>query len=368
MKSNTTKRKIYIFGAHSRGRTLAKYLEVIEPETKLLGYLYSNEEANPLNIDGVEVFDLSDERVLTDFQYDSEVYIATRGIYHAEILTKLNAIGISNIIPVTPQLDNVLRNRFFEIHFSLEGKKFEKINDFIPEGKDEPVSSSIFVAKTANDNILLDAPTLEKCEKIVQAGAVLSDQKLEEATHFDDIGDNISDKNKQFCELTALYWIWKNSKDDIVGLEHWRRRFLLPDNWTNIFASNDIDVILPTPLCVMPSLEDNFKERHVPEVWDTTMELLKEEHPEDYEDAVSFFKECSIYSPCNMLIAKREVLDEYCEWLFPILLKLSEKIGTLEDKYQNRYPGFVAERLENYFFHKNEDRFRIVYADKSFLS
>ena len=69
-----------------------------------------------------------------------------------------------------------------------------------------------------------------------------------------------------------------------------------------------------------------------------------------------------------MIIAKREVLMEYCEWLFPVLLELNDKLGILDDKYQNRYPGFLSERLLNFFFEKNRDRFRIVYADKSFLS
>jgi len=44
----------------------------------------------------------------------------------------------------------------------------------------------------------------------------------------DDIGDNIADKNDNYCELTGLYWAWKNcqeTEEEITGIVHYRRYF-----------------------------------------------------------------------------------------------------------------------------------------------
>ncbi len=180
--------------------------------------------------------------------------------------------------------------------------------------------------------------------------------------------DNISCKNKQFCELTALYWIWKNVIDDIVGLVHYRRHFILPDNWVNIMCENEIDVILPVPLYVHPNLEDNYKGRHIAPNWENMLTYFKDNRPDEYDEVRNFFKSTSLYSPCNMIIAKKQVYDDMCSWLFPILFYVADKGGVVEDNYQNRYPGFISERLITYFFEKNRDKYKVVYADKNFLS
>ncbi len=97
------------------------------------------------------------------------------------------------------------------------------------------------------------------------------------------------------------------------------------------------------------------------------MEVLSEMCPEYVYEAKQLFEKSGCYCPCNMLIARKEIFDEMCSWLFPILFTIKERCGIIDDKYQNRYPGFLAERLITLFFHFNESRYNIVYADKAFL-
>ncbi len=359
----------YIFGAHPRAYTLYQYLKTLEPERNILGFFFNNDEKNPEEIEGVKVRFLDDS--LKDIDFSAEVFIATRGIFHKQIIDELKRIGFEHISSVTPEMDMDLRNRYVKDYYKSQGREFKKITDFEDnkfEGESNKYTSKIYIAKTVFDSPFQNPVDLKDYESIIQAGSALSDKKLSDADFFDDDGDNISNRNSQFCELTAFYWLWKHAKDDIIGLEHWRRRFILPADWDLIMKERDIDVMLPVPLCVMPSLVDNYKSRHDSIVWEKGLEVIKKHHPDDYDDAIRFFKESNLYSPCNMIIAQRDVLLEYCEWLFPVLLELNDSIGIVEDKYQNRYPGFISERLLNYFFEKNRERFNIVYADKSFLS
>lgn len=228
-------------------------------------------------------------------------------------------------------------------------------------------TARIYVANSVHDKPLQSKYQLLREEEILQVGAALTNERLIPGVLTDCEGDNISVKNKQYCELTGLYWIWKNAQEDYIGLVHYRRHFLLPDNWLCRAVANDVDVILPVPLYVAPSLEGNYMERHIASDWEYLMQYFREEYPSEYRNAKSFFAG-NLYSPCNMLIARKEVLDKLCEWLFPILDAVAEHGGEKEDPYMNRYPGFISERLITYFFEKDKNKYNIVYANKNFLN
>lgn len=348
------KQNVYIVGAHSRAQTLGTYLTKLYPDMKIAAYLYDNEEPNRREIDGIPVLHFNEAVPL---QKEWPVYLGTRGIYHRRLTEKLCNMGMKQIIPVTPELDRELRNRFLEIYFSERGREYPKL-----DVRNNP--ACIYVVRSVFDKPLQGEYRQSGFRKEIQVGAALTDRRICSLT--DDVGDQISDRNRQFCELTALYWIWKNAPQEIVGLEHYRRHFLLGEQWLSDMRDREIDVILPTPLYVAPSVAGNYRERHVASDWDFMMDYMKRVYPDDYAQALAFF-ETGLYSPCNMFIMRKKVLDDLCAWLFPILFICAEHGGEREDAYQNRYPGFLSERLMTFFFEKNREKYRTVYADKNFL-
>ena len=362
-------KKIYIAGAHSRGQTVAFYLSYLNKEVEIEAYLVDNEEENPESIEGVPVVKITSD---TDLNKDYPVYIGTRGVSHAHFVELFQEKGMKEIYPVTVELDLQLRNSFLEKYFQSLGRNYEKISDEAylcrkKMTKDSCTDVCVYVANSAFDKSLEKEYVLAPYERVIQVGAALTEKRISENVLTDDTGENISLRNKQFCELTALYWLWKNATEDVVGLVHYRRHFILPDDWEMRMEEAGIDVILPLPLYVTPSVEENYKKRHDPSDWEFMIQYLKERYPEDYEDAKKVFSG-NLYSPCNMFIMKKSVLNELCQWMFPILEEVALHGGQKENAYFNRYPGFISERLITYFFEKHSSSLKVVYADKNFLS
>lgn len=357
--------KIYIAGAHSRAQTVAHYLTYLDNTTEIIAYLYDNDEDNPTEVNGIPVIKISGDTLLDT---SCRVFLGVRGVNMEHLSNTLTQCGMKDIVPVDAKLDMKLRNEYLEKYYDEQGIDSLRMDMLRSDGSvSHDISGRIFVANSVFDGKLSDVYEMINEESILQVGSTLTDNRIEGCEFFDNNGDNISGLNKQFCELTGLYWVWKNATEDYVGLVHYRRHFLLPKDWISVCASNDVDVILPVPLYVGSSVEENYRMRHVSEDWDFVMDFIQKNHEEEYEDVVTFF-EGSLYCPCNMMIAKKEVLDELCSWMFPIVFALYEHVGVHEDSYQNRYPGFVSERLITYFFESRRDKYNLVYCNKNFLN
>ncbi len=162
----------------------------------------------------------------------------------------------------------------------------------------------------------------------------------------DDDGDNISVRNATFCELTGLYWAWKNLPDeDAIGLLHYRRHFRA--------TPEEIAAALEKVPCVLPKRRNYFIETtysqyvhaHHAEDLDLTRRILEERHP-GFVAAFDAVMKSTRGHRFNMMVMKRPLFDDYCAWLFDVLFELERRldISSYSD-YDKRVFGFVAERL-----------------------
>lgn len=118
--------KVYIFGAQSRAKTIRGYLQYLYPETEIVSFLVDDMEGNQTVVDKIPVQMLS---AVDEMDSSCDVFIATKGIYHAEIRERLERKGIRRIIPVTVEIDNYFRNAYVKKYYGQQHIEFIKITD-----------------------------------------------------------------------------------------------------------------------------------------------------------------------------------------------------------------------------------------------
>lgn len=174
----------------------------------------------------------------------------------------------------------------------------------------------------------------------------------------DNTGDNISDLNPSFCELTGLYWAWKNLDADYIGLAHYRRHFAKTNgknSWNNILTYEDlkpylgrIKVFVPKKRWyVIETLYSHYEHTHYAVQLDTTRNIIQEKYP-DYLDSYDRVIRHRYGYMFNMMIMEKQLLDGYCTWLFDILFDLKKQINMAElSSYQGRFYGRISEIIFN---------------------
>lgn len=184
----------------------------------------------------------------------------------------------------------------------------------------------------------------------------------------DDTGENISQLNPYFAELTGEYWAWKNSNARIIGFTHYRRWFvrnLKFDKLTKEDILEDLksyDIIMPQKTIVKKSLKETVitglkKSPNYGAQWEDYIKLgniLKESFPEYYDTYINIMNGKTCYSN-NIFICKYELADKYFTWLFEVLDKLKNEINFSEYSEDNkRVFGFFSETLLTVFVYKHD--------------
>lgn len=189
----------------------------------------------------------------------------------------------------------------------------------------------------------------------------------------DDSGESISEKNYSFCELTALYWIWKNRQEnDIVGLVHYRRFFVkhiwhvidkrIPLDY-RLYSEKyskkilrEYDFVVPQKIKFEMSVRDYYAKYHFEKDLVELRKVIEDISPEYLRsfDEVMSAKEMFAY---NMFISTKKEMDLYCEWVFAVLFELERRIDISSyNDTQKRIFGYISERLFNVYcmFHNKK--------------
>ena len=365
--------QIVIFGAGLVAAEAAVCLTGIPYGLQIHCFLVSDGIENPEKLLGIPVISLREAE--GRIRKDAVVVAAVMGKHLDEISIALQKRGYSQILPMTFESDlwSLIQGNSYREWRLLHGKKYQTIEEelekipFPKQGEDAKAKEqtvSIYTAKCHVDRQLEEDLSRYGWEIPIQAGAALTRERI--CGLRDDQGDNISCKNQQYCELTALYWIWKNDSSDYAGLCHYRRHFELDEKMLKKLARSDIDVLLTIPILNFPNVEAVYRHDHVGRDWDVMMEAIRTMEP-DYMSSAEELQNGNFYYGYNMLIARKRILDDYCAWLFPLLRYCEERCNVRGDTYQRRYIGFLAERLLGIYFLRHEDIYKIVHVRKHFV-
>ena len=218
----------------------------------------------------------------------------------------------------------------------------------------------------------------------IQVGAAISDADLGMQRDDQVNGepcDNISAKNKSYCEITALYWAWKNIKKlypniEYIGLNHYRRYFcfekkfsvyedtvknernlngyrLCKESLQKILSKNKI--IIAKKHFYKFSMFFAYCLFYVSEDYRILKQTIQCDFPEFYKSFIKGMEKSNYYSPYNMFIMKFSDFSEYCEWLFDVFSKIEKKIPFEHyNQQQMRVFGYMSEFLLRVYLDKNE--------------
>lgn len=181
----------------------------------------------------------------------------------------------------------------------------------------------------------------------------------------DSTGDNISIKNPNYCELTGLYWMWKNTKSKYIGLVHYRRYFFKKNIYhtmDKVLTKNDVlnilkeyDAIVPKKIkLIRMTTKNQFAKFHHIKDYDVCRDIIEEKYPK-YLDSFDKVSNRNYFYAFNMCIMNKKQFDKYCEWLFDILFEVEKRVDISNyTPYEKRLFGFLSERLFNVWLEENK--------------
>lgn len=365
--------QIAIFGAKSIALGVYQAIKELYPEYPVCCFLVSSLRNNPSVLAGLPVRGLEEfsRELPQDKKCMIHVLVGTPEDVHLEITGTLKQHGFYHYTCIDSRREAVLMEQYF-----MRKQIFPSIHT-LKSGK-EIAQLQVFMAKFHKDRQLQNEYEIQDWIYPLQVGAGLTMQRIAEYT--DSTGDNISCKNVNYCELTALYWLWRNkltlsrSEDkrselgeEYFGLFHYRRILDITDEDLFRFRENDIDVILPYPTIHGPDISEHHTRYLKEQDWQAMLQALTELRPGYIELFETILNQPYFYN-YNIVIAKRNVLADYCAWLFPVLERTEELSVPKGAERADRYIGYLGENLMTLYFLHNRNKLNIYHTGRLMLT
>ena len=364
--------KLAIYGAQGYALGAYEALKTLYPKRTVSCFVVSAIGNNAPVLGGIPVMELKafSSRLTDTEKENTELLIATPE-------------------NVQPEIEEMLEDYGFKYHRRLDARNWGELMKLfhIKWGRFFPLEAlavgyhkpfvRIYMAKFHKDRPLRNVPVLPDYVFPIQVGAVSADRQI--ADILDNKGENISEKNGNYSELTGLYWVWKNklASDGMgtegmsetkfremrqyYGLGQYRRMFELSHEDLLRLVDNEVDVVLPYPMPYEPNIHAHHERYVRKQDWEALLQALGELQPEYAAQFPIILEQQYLYN-YNVILAKKAVLREYCEWLFPILERIEELSIPRGAKRADRYIGYIAETLETLYFMKNADRLNVAHA------
>lgn len=344
-------KSIIIFGA--KRRALETYDLIKDKGFDIECFMVSERSDNPyvLNEKSVKTF----AEICLECRKNSLVVISQTYEINDEIREILFQEGFKNIIesPIQyiPFWKKNISAYFADGLYVVKGDCFKKAENI------NTLNITIYAVTSHKNTHRQKEIYKSKYIKYIQAGAGLTNIVTCDIT--DNKGDNISEKNAFFCELTAGYWAYKNDHEsDYIGLYHYSRGLEMSDSQIDEIVGAGVDVVLPDPYIYRYAILEMTERVHV----NIMMEAIYNIYPEYVCSTERFFSSKEFF-PGNIVFAKKKIFCEYYKWMLDVI-KECEKI-----KKKRGYPikeriwGYYGEYLTTiYFKHHIKKYERVLYS------
>lgn len=370
---------IYIYSAGNRAKEVLQmcrlgFLQGIQIE----GFIVTGRARggynpdNPAFLDGKRVY-LVEEFMGVDADMaadgasgDTAVWVAAMEHYHMEIRESLQKTWLKNIYCLTDPLERVLIGNAVEWYFRQQGIPYLFTGHVAKQCYQKELGQKawrLFRVQSAADAPLAGEVPPYGYVVPIQAGAALAAERVCGVTDMDGgNGGNISCFNPYYNELSCLYWIWKNTDYEYSGICHYRRIFE-SDHAFRPILEGKADAVLASPCLVYPDLEKYYLGWGEESYYKEMLQVVKEFYP-DYHRTALWCAAHPVFIPYNISILKREVLENYCGFLFRVIFEVEDRMGKRDVPRQKRC--WLSEHVSTIYFmhHLMEVKdYRIYFSD-----